>query len=210
MPWLRVIPCESKRDSAERRPRSVGNSNATVAKHATERVRLTSPPGIGDGAPRPLNWHRTERWRASWQASSNGSGHRSRWPVGSGARCWSGLAAKIPRRHQRVDQACAQVTGRALPVADLGSGQGNGRTQALHLGDRHRGLRGGLWPARWLSMKLVRYPVCLLGAVVMLGIITSSRARRRGRSACGDSQRIGSLSSCLSSDGQRNACEPRQ
>jgi len=35
--------------------------------------------------PKTGNWHRTECWRASWQASSNGSGHRSRLPVGSSA-----------------------------------------------------------------------------------------------------------------------------
>ena len=56
-----------------------------MAKNGTERVRPTSPPGIGDVDPRPVNWRRTGRWRVSWQASSNCSGHRSRLPVGSSA-----------------------------------------------------------------------------------------------------------------------------
>ena len=74
-----------QRNSAERPLRSVGRSSATVARNVTERVRLTSPLGVGDGAPRPLNWHRIERWRASWQPSSDCSGHRSRLPAGSSA-----------------------------------------------------------------------------------------------------------------------------
>ena len=43
-------------------------------------------------------------------------------------------------RHRRVDQERSQVTARTLPVADLGSGQRDGRSQALHIGDRHQGL----------------------------------------------------------------------
>ena len=46
----------SLRFSTERHPRSAGRSSATVAKEATGPVRPTSPPGIGDGAPRPVNW----------------------------------------------------------------------------------------------------------------------------------------------------------
>src|ERR1700692_1462100 len=37
------------------------------------------------GGPKTVNWRLTERWRASWQASSSYSGHRSRLPVGSSA-----------------------------------------------------------------------------------------------------------------------------
>jgi len=35
------------------------------------------PPGIGPIAPRPVNWYRTLRWRASWRTSCNSSGHRA-------------------------------------------------------------------------------------------------------------------------------------
>jgi len=55
------------------------------ARRATERVRSKSPPGIEVVAPRSVNWRRTERWRASWPASYNGGGHRSRLPAGSSA-----------------------------------------------------------------------------------------------------------------------------
>ena len=65
-----------------RPPRSAGRSSAMAGK-ATGRVRPIRPPGIGRAAPRPVDWCRTERWRASWQASSNWSGRRSRLPVGS-------------------------------------------------------------------------------------------------------------------------------
>ena len=61
-------PFDRSVNSAERHPRSVARSSATVARNATERVRPTRRPGIGHVAPRPVNWRRTERWRASWQS----------------------------------------------------------------------------------------------------------------------------------------------
>ena len=62
--------------------RELKRNGGQVCYRASQAER---PPGIGDAAPRPVNWYRTERWRASWQASSDGSGRRSRLPVGSSA-----------------------------------------------------------------------------------------------------------------------------
>ena len=76
---MRSIKC----NSGEHRRRSVGRSSATVDRNPIEQVRPTSLPGIEDAALRAVNWHRIERWRASWPASSSGSGHRNRLLGGS-------------------------------------------------------------------------------------------------------------------------------
>jgi hypothetical protein len=41
---------------------------------------------------------------------------------------------------QRVDQTCTYVAEGTLQIANLGSGQRNGRPQTLHPGDRYPGL----------------------------------------------------------------------
>ena len=92
MRWLRVIP--SVRIAAQLGRGAVHHRSGDQAqrwpRRLPSRVRPTSLPGIGDVAPRSVNWPRTERWRASWQISSNCSGHRSsRW-----------LEAHLSRRYE--------------------------------------------------------------------------------------------------------------
>ena len=49
-----------------------GDRETYRANHADQAA------GIGHVVPSPVNWWKTERWRASWQASSNRSGRRNK------------------------------------------------------------------------------------------------------------------------------------
>lgn len=69
---------------------ALGRAPSTVSRElrrkATAPVRPIWRHGIGLGAPSPVSWPCTGPWRDTSRSSSSGSGHRSRWPAGSGTR----------------------------------------------------------------------------------------------------------------------------
>ena len=93
-----VVAGHSMRSIAERLGRAPSTVSREIKRNGGRDSYRASLPGVEDGVPRPVNWRPTERWRASWPASSNDGGHHSRLPVGSSAPIPTIRAVRCPPR----------------------------------------------------------------------------------------------------------------
>ena len=118
-------------------------------RRVMRRSRLTPE----HGRPRPHRRRRLDQRASRHRRRPGGAGSLGRRPVVRHAN--SHLVTLVERqsryvmlvkvagnrdRHRRADQARADPTGPALPVADVGPRQRDGRSQAVHPGDRRHGL----------------------------------------------------------------------
>ena len=93
-----VVAGHSMRSIAALLGRAPSTVSREIERNGGQESYRASRPGIEDVAPRPVNWHRTERWRTSWQASFSCSGHLSRLLGGSSKPIQTIQAVRCPPR----------------------------------------------------------------------------------------------------------------